>query len=61
MGKAVVRNRMKRRLREAVRLHLGELPAPWSVVFNVRKPLLEADFAALEREVEKVFRQCANS
>jgi ribonuclease P protein component len=60
-GSAVVRNRMKRRIREAVRLHLPELPPRWSIVFNPRKPLLEADFDALEREVSKVFARCANS
>jgi ribonuclease P protein component len=51
---------MRRRMREAVRLHLGELPARWSVVFNPRKPLLDADFADIEREVVRVFARCAN-
>jgi ribonuclease P protein component len=50
---------MKRRMREAVRLHLSELPPRWSVVFNPRKPLLQADFAAIEREVREVFARCA--
>ena len=61
MGKAVIRNRMKRRMREAVRLHLAELPTQWSVVFNPRKPLLDAPFAAVEQEVRKLFSRCANS
>jgi ribonuclease P protein component len=52
---------MKRRMREAVRLHLAKLPANWSVVFNPRKGLLNADFADIEREVVKVFTKCANS
>jgi ribonuclease P protein component len=60
-GKSTVRNRMKRRMREAVRLHLSELPNRWSIVFNPRKPLLTADFPAVEREVSKVFARCANS
>jgi len=60
-GKAVVRNRMKRRMREAVRLHLRELPARWFVVFNPRKALLTAEFAAVERQVSEVFARCANS
>src|SRR5687768_13425160 len=42
-GHSVVRNRMKRRMREVVRLHLRDLPPKWAVVFNPRKPLLEAD------------------
>lgn len=61
LGKSVVRNRMKRRLREAARLHLGELPAGWMIVFNGRKALLEAEFSVIEREVGKVFARCANS
>jgi ribonuclease P protein component len=48
-------------MREAVRLHLAELPPRWSVVFNPRKPLLDARFADIEREVSKVFSRCANS
>jgi ribonuclease P protein component len=60
-GKSVVRNRMKRRLREAVRLHLSELPAEWMIVFNGRRALLDAEFSAIEREVGKVFARCANS
>ena len=60
-GKAVVRNRMKRRLREAVRLHLKSLPAPWMVVFNGRRGLLDAEFSSIEREVERLFARCENS
>jgi RNase P protein component len=48
-------------MREAVRLHLSKLPARWSVVFNPRKPLLNATFADIEREVGRVFAKCANS
>jgi ribonuclease P protein component len=61
MGKAVVRNRMKRRMREAVRLNLESLPPEWSIVFNPRKPLLDARFPDLEAEVRKVFSRCGNS
>ena len=39
LGGAVVRNRMKRRLREAVRLH-GPIPAAVDVVINPKKSLL---------------------
>ena len=44
LGGAVVRNRMKRRLREAVRLH-GMIPAAVDVVINPKKSLLTAGFA----------------
>jgi hypothetical protein len=33
LGKAVVRNRIKRRMREAVRLELESLSPEWSIVF----------------------------
>ena len=61
LGKAVIRNRMKRRLREAVRLQLRELPPSWMIVMNGRRALLDADFSAIQREVGRLFAQCANS
>jgi ribonuclease P protein component len=52
---------MKRLLREAVRLHLAELPAGWLVVFNPRRAILNASKEVIEREVTRVFSQCKNS
>jgi ribonuclease P protein component len=56
LGKAVVRNRIKRRLREAVRAALPLLAAPVDVVLHPKRSVLEADFAAIEREVQTIFR-----
>lgn len=61
MGKAVVRNRLKRRMREAVRLQLWQLDSRWAVVFNPRRPAMSAPLEALERDVVKLFLQCKNS
>ena len=61
MGRAVIRNRMKRRMREAARLHLLELQQPWSIVFNPRKPILDASFSSVESEVSRLFQRCVNS
>ena len=61
LGKAVVRNRIKRRMRESVRLHLDGLAPEFSVVFNPRKSVLTAAFADLEREVERLFSRCKAS
>ena len=55
LGRANVRNRVKRRFREAVRLHLAELSSKWSVVINPRRSSLEIPFPALEKEIEKLF------
>jgi ribonuclease P protein component len=58
LGNAVVRNRIRRRVREAVRPRIGELNSQWSIVINPRRKALDAPFAELEREVERLFRHC---
>jgi ribonuclease P protein component len=54
LGGAVVRNRMKRRLRETVRLH-GMIPAAVDVVINPKKTLLSVAFSDLQNEVRRAF------
>jgi ribonuclease P protein component len=56
MGKAVDRNRIKRRMREAVRRQLTLLQAPVDVVLHPRRSVIDLDFPSLEREVASVFR-----
>lgn len=55
LGGAVQRNRMRRRLREAVRLHWPEFQAPVDIVINPKKTLLLMDFSELGKEVSQVF------
>jgi len=56
LGKAVDRNRIKRRLREAVRHNLGLLQAPLDIILHPRRVVMEMEFSALEREVAVIFR-----
>lgn len=56
MGKAVDRNRIKRRMREAVRANLRLLPGSVDVVLHPRRSVIDLEFATLEREVAGVFR-----
>jgi len=56
MGKAVDRNRIKRRMREAVRKNLAALTIPVDVVLHPRRSVIDLEFAQLDREVATVFR-----
>ncbi len=55
LGGAVDRNRMKRRLREAVRLSHPPINISADVVINPKKSLLTADFPAILNEVTRAF------
>jgi len=55
LGGAVERNRMKRRLREAVRACYPGNDLAVDVVINPRKSLLTAEFSELLAQVERAF------
>jgi ribonuclease P protein component len=56
MGKAVDRNRIKRRMREAVRKNLSTLTTPVDVILHPRRSVIDLEFTTLDREVAQVFR-----
>jgi ribonuclease P protein component len=53
LGGSVERNRIKRRMREAVRLSWSACEGPVDVVFNPRKSVLNLPFAELVSEVSR--------
>jgi ribonuclease P protein component len=55
LGGAVQRNRIKRRLREAVRLRRAALKAPVDVVINPKKSVLAVEFRVVVEEVRQAF------
>lgn len=58
LGGSVVRNRIKRRMREAVRLELAILEPQWEIVINPRRKAQTAPFEDLAREVQRLFSRC---
>ena len=48
IGNAVTRNRIKRRLREAMRLRMDMVKPGWDLVFIARKPICDADYQKID-------------
>jgi ribonuclease P protein component len=59
-GRAVKRNRAKRRIREALRVRLPEIAPHWDIVLNPRRQVLEASPDDLRRELDRLISKCAN-
>ena len=55
LGGAVERNRIRRRMRAAVRNHLRELVRPLDLVLHPRKSVLTLKFAQLDAEIMQGF------
>jgi hypothetical protein len=53
----VVRNRVKRRVREAVRVRHAELAPGYDLVFIARAPAADADWPALRAATEDLLRR----
>jgi ribonuclease P protein component len=54
LGGAVVRNRMRRRLREIVRCHRQEIPTGWDIVIHPRSSVAKAPFAVIAEDLVRV-------
>ena len=47
IGNAVIRNRVKRRLREAVRLQMDQIATGWDMIWIARRPISKANYHEL--------------
>lgn len=56
LGGAVKRNRIRRRMREALRLHRAEIAPGWDIVIHPRSSVERANFAALAAELIGLIR-----
>jgi ribonuclease P protein component len=61
LGGAVVRNRIKRRIREILRRNRTEIPTGWDIVIHPRSTVAQAAFAPLEAELVRLLRSIQNT
>lgn len=57
LGKAHERNRIKRRMREALRRHVDALPQGCDLILHPRRSVLTMEFAKLETEIVRILEQ----
>ena len=57
LGKAHERNRIKRRMREALRRHVELLPQGCDLIIHPRRSILTLEFAKLEAEIVRILQQ----
>ncbi|HEX2664762.1 MAG TPA: ribonuclease P protein component [Candidatus Acidoferrum sp.] len=61
LGGAVVRNRMRRRLREIVRCRRSEIPAGWDIVIHPKSAVDKAPFAELAEELLRLLESAGQA
>jgi ribonuclease P protein component len=57
IGKAVMRNRVKRWMREAMRSQLADVLPGWDVVLIARAPIVRADLSNIKQALDSLLRQ----
>jgi len=61
LGTAVKRNRIRRRLREILRLHRQEIEPGWDIVIHPRSSAATAEFLWLSEELIKLLPRAART
>ena len=61
IGNAVVRNRVKRRMRESVRLRMGQVRPGWDCVVIARGPIRKATYGQIDAAFDRLFRRATLS
>ncbi len=57
LGKAVQRNKIKRRMREATRLRISKIKPGFDLVFVAREPIRQTNYAEIEQTLEYLLRK----
>lgn len=61
LGKAHERNRIKRRMREAIRRHVDLLPQGVDLIFHPRRTVMSMEFSRLEAEIVRILEQARDA
>ncbi len=57
LGGAVVRNRLRRRVKEIVRLHIDEIARGFDLIVIVRNPAVQMDYQEMEKSLLHAIRR----
>lgn len=57
IGKSVVRNRIKRRIKEAFRRNIKNIKTGFDVVISVKPEMVNMDYKSIKKEIKKMLER----
>mgnify|MGYP006306739869 FL=1 len=57
IGKAVVRNKLKRRLKEIIRTRLNKTDSSYDIIIIARKPVNDLGFLEIKDDLKKLYKR----
>ena len=57
IGNSVVRNRVKRRMRESFRLMIPDVKPGYGLIFIAREPVVQEDFQSVQKTMRYLLRK----